>query len=67
MTGRRHFLKHGAVALGGIVMVGCGVLDVARATTAPAPAAPWLTAMRLPCGCPTCCAAKSHRMRAVRC
>jgi aminocarboxymuconate-semialdehyde decarboxylase len=38
MTARRQFLKRGAQALGGIVMVGCGVLDHPRdAAAAPAP------------------------------
>lgn len=45
MNGRRNFLQRGAGALGGIVMVGCGVLGMPRsaaaagaATAAPAPA-----------------------------
>jgi len=40
MTGRRHFLKHGAGALGGIVMVGCGVLGLPAARAAAPAAAP---------------------------
>ena len=39
MTDRRNFLKHGALAVSGIVLTGCGVLDAARAAPAPAPAA----------------------------
>jgi aminocarboxymuconate-semialdehyde decarboxylase len=41
MTKRRQFLRQGIGAVGGIILVGCGVLDPARSTAAPvASAAP---------------------------
>lgn len=37
-SNRRTFLKHGAMAVSGIVLTGCGVLDAPRAAPASAPA-----------------------------